>query len=108
MTHLVHVDSELCPPLGHTQSEHCVGCHRGQGHSGIGGATAVSLDLKGIIVSLSEDVIIKRGFVTRIPQTSDSSKKVGTTLKTRADSTKLMPRDPRSIVLDRAPVCLLR
>ena len=52
MTHLVHVDSELCPPLGHTQGEHCVGCDRGQGHSGIGGAAAVSLDLKGIIVSL--------------------------------------------------------
>ena len=61
MTHLVHVDSELCPPLGHTQSEHCVGCHCGQGHSGIGGAAAVSLNLKGIIFSLSEDVIIKRG-----------------------------------------------
>ena len=33
---------------------------------------------------------------------------VGTTLNTRADNTKLIPRDPRSIVLDRAPVCLFK
>lgn len=30
---------------------------------------------------------------------------VGAMLNTRADNTKLIPREPRSIVLDRAPVC---
>ena len=41
-------------------------------------------------------------------QTSPSSTAVGNRLKTRALSTKLIPREPRSIVLDSAPVCLVR
>ena len=49
-----------------------------------------------------------KSLLTRIPQTIDSSRKVGTMLKSMADKTKLIPRDPRSIVLDSAPVCRFR
>lgn len=33
---------------------------------------------------------------------------MGTILKTIADNTKFIPLEPRSIVLDKAPVCLLK
>ena len=46
--------------------------------------------------------------LTRMPQTRESSSRVGTMLNTRAERTKLMPRDPRSIVLLSAPVCRSR
>lgn len=39
----------------------------------------------------------------RIVETKASSKIVGTTLNTIAVRTKLIPRDPRSIVFDKAP-----
>lgn len=39
-------------------------------------------------------------------ETSANSKIVGTTLKIIADNTKLIPLEPRSIVFDKAPVCL--
>ena len=105
MTHLVHLDSELGPPLSHSQSEHSVGCHCAQCDPGIGWATGVCL---GLWRDHHHEWGLLRGFFTSIPQTSDISRRVGTTLNTRADNTKLIPRDPRSMVLDRAPVCLLR
>lgn len=46
--------------------------------------------------------------LTKMLLTSIISKSVGPRLKTRALSTKLIPRVPRSMALDSAPVCLLR
>ncbi len=40
----------------------------------------------------------------RMPQTRESSKKVGMILKIKALRTEAMPREPLSIVLDSAPV----
>ena len=43
-----------------------------------------------------------------MPQTRPSSSRVGATLNTIAERTKLMPLLPLSMVLERAPVCRFR